>query len=268
MSGPAYDPRPPSFRRSLKAQLRTLSALMIREGVSKFGHENFGFFWVLGEPLLFASAVSIMWSINRNAKFVSVGLLQFVLTGYCALILWRHIVGHCSKALSKRAALLYHNNIKPMDLMLAIGFLEILGVFTAFLVAYLPLAAFDLVLPIHDPLRLIGGFLFVGWFATSFGLCLAAISEMVEFIEKFVQAFLYVTLPLTGVFTLVDWLPPKAQKVLLFSPMVHAVEMIRSSILDEDVTTVFDPRYLLIVCLVQTAIGFLLMSHVQKHIEG
>lgn len=260
--------RPTTFLRSLRAQLRTLSALMIREGVSKFGHENFGFFWVLGEPLLFASAVATMWTLAGNAKFISVGLLQFVLTGYCALILWRHTVGQSAKALSKRAGLLYHANVRPMDLLLALGFLEILGVFTAFLIAYVPLALFDLVLPVHDPLKLIGGFLFVGWFAMSFGMILAAVSEMFEFVEKFVQAFLYVTLPLSGVFTLVDWLPQKAQTVLLYSPMVHAVEMIRSSVLAEDVTTVYDPVFLVIVCSVQTAIGFLMMFYVQRHIEG
>lgn len=255
-----------SFRRSLQTQSRVLSALIVREALARYGHGNLGFFWVLAEPLLFASAVIALWALTKHAHMDGVGLVLFVLSGYCCLTMWRHMVGRAARGISQRSALLYHSNIKPLDLLLATSILEVFGVFAAFMVAYAPLYMFEAIHPMRDPLLAIGGFLLLGWLACAVGMVLAGLSERYELLERFITPAMYVTIPLTGVFMMVDWLPQKAQQVLLYSPMVHAVEMFRAGLMPEEIITHYSVIYLVLCCAFVTAIGVLLMQNVQKHL--
>ena len=257
---------PRALRSSLKVNARVLSALVVREALNRYGHENLGFFWVMVEPLMFSGAVMLMWAAMRHAHMENVGLVLFVLTGYCSLTMWRHVVGRSIRSVSQRAELLYHVNIKPLDLLLAFCLLEVLGTFTAFILAYIPLALFEVVYPVRDPLLMAGGFFFLGWFSTSVAMIFAGLSERYEVMEKFIPASLYVSIPLTGVFSLVDWLPQKAQTVLLYSPLVNAVEMFRAGVMPEDVVTRYYTGYLALSCFFTFAVGLLMMKNVQKHL--
>jgi capsular polysaccharide transport system permease protein len=255
-----------SFRRAARVQARVITALVVREALSRYGHENLGFFWVLAEPLLFSGAVMVLWHFNKHGHMEDVGLVLFVLSGYCCVTLWRHVVAKSVRGVSGRSGLLYHVHIKPLDLLLAFCILETIGIFAAFMVAYTPLWAFEVVHPIRDPLLVVGGFLFLGWFAAAVAMIFAALSEKFEIMEKFIPATMYVTLPLTGVFTLVEWLPQKAQQVMLYSPMVNAVEMFRGGFFPEEIVTKFSASYLFGVCVTLSAIGVLSMKNVQKHL--
>lgn len=254
------------IRKATRTQGRVLSALVVREALGRYGHDNLGFFWILAEPLLLAGAVMIMWKFAKHNNIEHIGLVLFVLSGYCCLTLWRHIVSKSVRGISSRAALLYHINVKPLDLLLASSILEIIGVFAAFLVAYIPLALFDVVHFVRDPLLVVCGFFLLGWFASAVAMILAGLTERYQLLEKFIQPLMYITIPLTGVFAMVEWLPQKAQNFYLYSPMVHAVEMVRSGLMPDEIITHFSATYLISCCVVMSAIGILLMKNVQKHL--
>lgn len=251
---------------SLLVQMRVISALIIREGSARFGHDNLGFFWILVEPLILAGMVMILWAVTNHGHTEQVGIVLFVLTGYCGLTLWRHIVGRSAKLIRQRAALLFHVNVKPIDLILATGILETMGIFAAFVCAYVPLVYFELVHPPHDLLLVAGGWLFLSWFSIAFGLILSALTEMSEPIERLISPFMYVTIPLTGVFSLIDWLPPAAQRLLEYSPIATSIEMFRAGTFPEDVITHYSVPYLVCVCILMTAIGIPLMNYAQKFV--
>ena len=40
-----------SFWRAAAVNARVIGALLMRDGTMRYGHENLGFFWVIGEPL-------------------------------------------------------------------------------------------------------------------------------------------------------------------------------------------------------------------------
>lgn len=50
---------------------RIVGALMMREGTMRFGHENLGFFWVIGEPMFLTVGVMGMWTVSGAGKVVS-----------------------------------------------------------------------------------------------------------------------------------------------------------------------------------------------------
>jgi capsular polysaccharide transport system permease protein len=56
------------LRTGLQTQGRVIHALIIRELITRFGRENIGFLWIMVEPLLFASLVSVMWRLIHGPE--------------------------------------------------------------------------------------------------------------------------------------------------------------------------------------------------------
>jgi capsular polysaccharide transport system permease protein len=96
---------------------------------------------------------------------------------------------------------------------------------------------------------------------------MAALSEMSDVLERVLPVTMYLTLPLTGAFTMQAWLPAKARDILAWSPLVNIEEMFRSGMFSEDVVTIFDVQYLFWFCLAMTAVGFVLFDYVQKRVD-
>ena len=104
----------------LRVQWRVIVALMLRDPVAKHGHHNFGFFWIVGEPLILTTGIMILWSaIGANHGHTDIPIAVFALTGYSFITLWRHIVFRSVRAMSATANLAYHRQVRRIDVMIA-----------------------------------------------------------------------------------------------------------------------------------------------------
>jgi capsular polysaccharide transport system permease protein len=254
-----------NFLASLRVQLRVLYALMIREAMGRYGHTDLGFFWLIGDQLILTGGVMIMWSITGAESRGDIGVVPMALTGYAFIQMWRHIVGHATQAIRHSSHLLYHQNVKVLDLQIANSLLELIGIVTAFLVAYVPLALYGVVSVMHDPLMTFCGFALTAWFSFSFGLIITAMTELNEASARFVPPAMYITLPFTGMIYLVYWLPDQYQSLILWSPLVNCIEMIRGGMFPEYITTYGHPLYVVIWCTAMTAVGVPLVQYAQTH---
>ena len=255
------------FAVALRTQLRIIGALMMREAMTRFGRENIGFFWLMGEPLILTAGVMITWSLARGQVGGNVGVVPFVLTGYTLLTLWRHIIGRSVHCFRHNAGLLFHRNVYFIDTLISRVLLEAVGTGAAFFVAYLPIYLLDFIEPIHDPLVLTGAWLLMVWFGFGFALIIAALTEMIDAAEHFVQPFMYLILPISGTFFMVEWLPEKYQELAEYLPLVNLNEMFRAGLYGDQVTTHWDAWYIIAWCIPLTAIGFLLAHRARAHIR-
>lgn len=251
---------------SLQVQVRVIHALMMRELMTRFGRSQLGFFWLMGEPLVLCLGVIVMWTLtNHNLK--GIGIVQFVLTGYTLVTLWRHIVSRSINCFRQNAELMFHRNVTYLDTLVARALLELGGTGISFMIAYIPFYLFDLVPAMPDPLLVIAAWLFMAWLSFGVGLILAGLSEMSEMVDRFVPPLLYVTLPLTGLFYMVSWLPNAAQRVVLWSPLVHCAEMLREGSIGNGLETHWDLRFLLGSCVSLTAFGLVIARRAERFVE-
>ena len=88
-----------------------------------------------------------------------------------------------------------------------------------------------------------------------------------DVMERLIGLIGYLILPLSGVFTMVAWLPDGFRKVLLILPFVHPVEMMRSAVFGEFVKTYYDIPYALAFGAVFNIVGLLLISSARHLIE-
>jgi capsular polysaccharide transport system permease protein len=259
--------RTQTFGAALGLNLRVLGALLMREGIVKYGHHNLGFFWVMGEPLFLTVGVMGMWALSGRLDGHNIGIVPMALSGYVNLTLWRHLTGRAVHIIRENVGLLFHRNVRVFDVLLAHNVLEILGLATAFLIAYVPLALLGILDPMRDPLTLIGGYLLNAWFGLAVGLIISGLSELWMPVQQFVPPMLYITLPFTGAFYMVCWVPQRWREALLWSPLVNTQEMFRSGMFSPDITTYYYPWYVVSVCVILTAIGIPLVQIAQKRVS-
>lgn len=260
--------RSQSWQTGLLIQARVIKALMIRDALSRYGHDNLGFFWVIGEPLLLTCGIMIVWSLMGASHGGEVGVIPFALTGYTFISMWRHIVSRSQRVMSANSRLSYHRHVKHLDVIIANAAMELVAIFTAFIVSFLPLWLLGFSPGFHDPLALVSGYFFTAWFAFSFGLVLAGLSEFTEVMHHIIPPLMYMTLPITGSFFMVEWLPVKLQAFMTWSPLVNCIEMIRGGLFPEDVTTHWSATYLIVCCSVLSAVGLILCRIAEKRVQS
>jgi capsular polysaccharide transport system permease protein len=259
--------QPRTFLDAFAIQVRVIGALMMREGSSRYGHENLGFFWVMGEPLLLTVGVMAMWTMTGATHgHGDIGIVPFALSGYSLLTLWRHVAGAAALLIRRNVGLLFHRNVRVLDILISRALLESISVLTAFFIAYVPLALLGQIAPIRDPLILFGAWALHTWFSFAFGMIITGWSEMSEPVERFVAPVMYITLPITGAFYMLFWLPESAREVLAWSPLLNAQEMFRCGLFPADFPTYWNAWYLVGWCIILTAIGLPLIHKAQKHV--
>lgn len=253
-----------SFAAGWRIQRRVIGALMIRELVTRFGRENIGFLWMMVEPLLFAGLVGIVWRFMKGPEEHGVSVVAFVATGYIPLTLFRHVLSRSIRLFSANGSLMYHRQVKILDFMLVRFLIEVIGSMMAFV-----LIATVLFIINEFPVPADVGALLVGWFIYclfTFALCLvlAPLSEMSDVLEKLVPITTYIMIPFSGTFNMVSWLTPEAQKVMYYSPFVHAMEIIRYGVFGERVNAVWDLSVPIGASLVLLLIGLVLCRRVRR----
>ena len=232
-----------SLFRSTALQIRVIGALLRREMLTRYGRENIGFLWVIGEPAIFCVGVSIMWTLIRPSHEHGIPVTAFVITGYVPLTMWRHCLSRGVKAFESNGALMFHRQVTPLDIILARSILEIYGAIIAGAIILTVAIILGYAQPPVDIGMMYLGLFYMVFFCLATALIMAPLTEMSEVAEKFVGALSYLSIPFSGAFTMVDWMPYSMQKILLWSPSVHAAEMIREGQFGPSIHARYDVVY-------------------------
>ena len=245
-------------------QARVIWALVMRELHTRYGRENIGYLWLVGEPALFCLGVTILWTAIRPAHEHGVPVTAFVITGYVPLTMWRHCLGRSIKAFEANGSLLFHGQVTPLDIIVARNFLEITGsIIAGLIVSALAILLGYMELP-RDPGMLYLGFAYHAVFCLACALIFAPLSEMSDLVEKCTAAVLYLAIPFSGAFTMVEWVPQNFRYILLWSPSVHALEMIRQGQFGSSVHAIYSLTYLSASCALMIGLGLSLVIRVRK----
>lgn len=247
------------FAYALKVQWRVIWALILREMLTRYGRNNIGFLWLFLEPMLFTMAITALWTATRSAHGSDLPIVAFALTGYSAILLWRNLPGRCLGAATSNASLLHHRQVKILDIYWSRILLEQGAVTTSFVVLGLVLWAIGWLLPPEDALQVLAGWLLLAWFGAGLALVLAGLSARFEIIEKLWPPASYILFPMSGAAFIVDALPEKAREVVLYLPMLHAVEMIREGYFGTKMVAHYDVGYLVDWNLGLTLVGLSLV---------
>ena len=255
-----------SLRKGWDIQKRVIHALMLRELTTRFGRENIGFLWIMVEPLLFAVLVGLLWRVMKGPEEYGVGIVAFVVSGYIPLVLFRSSISRAVNSFTANGSLMYHRQIKILDLILVRFVIELIGHMMAYAFIGLVLWVFGLFPVPYDMGMLILGWIYYSLFTLAVALVVAPLSEISEAVEKFVPVTTYLMVPFSGTFYLVGFLHADAAAVALYSPSVHSMEMMRYGIFGPSINPQYDFVYPLIFNLPCIALGLLLCRIVRRRL--
>jgi capsular polysaccharide transport system permease protein len=255
-----------SFLKSLKIQRRVIGAVLLREILTRYGRHNIGFLWLFIEPMLFAVGMTILWTYMRLAKG-DIPIAGFALTGYSAIVMWRNTVNRMTNTASSNKGLLYHHQVKILDLAIARLLLEFSGVTTSLVILTIAFSQLGLMALPADPLSAVLGWFYLMWFVSGAGLVATYLGEISVLFDRVWHVLMYLTLPFTGAFYMVAWLPPEVQSILLWSPMVNAVEMLRGGYFGSSVQPIYSVEYMCLANSTITLIGLVLVRKVRRRTD-
>ncbi len=254
------------LRDGLLAQMRVIKALIVRRLIARYGRENLGFLWVVVEPMILCVGVTVLWSFIKPSYEHGIQIIAFTVTGYMPLTLWRHISNAGSGLLRASSNLFYHRFITAYDVFMATTMAEFIGTTAATAVIVFSLQVLGLIEPLHDIRLVLAGWLMMGFLSAGFSCLLMSLTELNLWAEKFIPAFQYVLMPVSGIFYMVHWLPTSAQPLALYIPMVHCYEMIRAGFFPPGIEAVYDVFYPLYWGLCMWAVGLLALRQARRHV--
>lgn len=240
---------------SAAVQWRVIHALLMREILTRYGRHNIGFLWLFVEPMLFTTGVTTLWTLTQSVHGSNLPIVAFALTGYSAVLLWRNMPSRCIGAIEPNLSLMYHRNVRVIDIFVARLILEGGGATVSFVtlsVFYIYIGWLD---PPVDVLTVAGGWILLAWFGASLATFLGALSERSELVEKIWHPMSYLAFPLSGAAFMVDALPPAAQHYILYVPMVNGVEIVREGYFGDKVHAHYDLAYIIGCCVVLTLLA-------------
>lgn len=259
-------PEPTSWSDNLRINRRVIGALLVREMLTRYGRHNIGFLWLFVEPMLFTLGVTALWTATKSVHGSDLPIVAFALTGYSSVLLWRNMPGRCIGALWSNLSLMYHRNIKVLDIYAARLLLEFGGATISFATLSVVFIAVGwLALP-EDFLMVAAGWLLLAWFGAALAIFLGALSHHSELVDKLWHPASYLLFPLSGAAFLVAALPVFAQEIVLYIPTVHGVEMVREGWFGSQAQAIYDVSYLVSCNLVLSVMALMTQRWIAKRV--
>jgi ABC-2 type transport system permease protein/capsular polysaccharide transport system permease protein len=237
---------------------------VLREILTRYGRHNIGFLWLFLEPMLFTLGVTALWTAAKAVHGSNLPIVAFAVTGYSSVLLWRNMPSRCIGAITPNLSLLYHRNVRPIDIYLSRLILEVGGATMSFVFLIL---FFNFIgwldLP-EDSIQVVGGWAMLAWFGGSLAIFLGALSETSELVEKLWHPAAYLLFPLSGAAFLVDVLPEQAQRLVLLLPMVHGVEYLREGYFGSQIVAHYDMAYMGLLNIILTFLGLVQLRRASR----
>jgi ABC-type polysaccharide/polyol phosphate export permease len=240
---------------------RVIGALLLRELLTRYGRNNIGFLWLFVEPTVFIIVLTVAWSTYRGGGG-GLPIVAFALTGYPSLLLWRSTASRCIGSVNSNKPLLFHKQVTITDIFLARIFLELIAISATMVALTAVFYAIGWLLLPEDALEVIAGWLLLCWFSAGLGLTVGGLSEKTQIVSKVWHPIQYLLMMVSGVAFMVDALPEHSQQLILWVPMMNAVEIIREGWFGSQVQAHYDLEYLITFNVILTLVGLTLVRQI------
>ena len=214
---------------ALTIQRAVVFALFVRELKTRFGTYRLGYFWALLEPLAHIAVILTIFGIRSKRIIPGIDFPVFLITGLVPFFMFRNIVLRLMNAVDANKGLFNYKQVKPLDALIARLILEgviYLFVFVLFISAA-GLLGYDISIP--DPLGLMAIFAMVYLFSFGLGIIACIMFTLYTESKKFIPILIHPLYIISAVLFPMNAIPQQYQKWFLWNPLVHAMELLRTS---------------------------------------
>ena len=246
---------------ALTVQLRVIHALILRELKSRYGNRRLGFCWALIEPLLFMSVFVAGFQLIGRGAPSGIPVPLFFVAGFSPFFMFRDLFSEISQGTRGHQSLLMFPQVTRMDLLISKVIVNALVSISVFLTLVICLYFFGFSFRIDNLMGVMIGFGLMIALGFGLGLVLGAVGIRYEFVRSFSEPLLGRPLFLSsGLFFTASMLPPFARDIALYNPLLHCIELIRSSLFESFDSRYIDLGYVCTFALVLISFGLMLLG--------
>lgn len=241
-------------------QMLVIGALLNREIATRFGEYRLGFFWMLFEPLLSVIIIGIIIGSIAGRTVPEIPYAFFLLNGRLLLKLFTGAMNSGINAISSNQGLLVYPTVRPLDIFIARFLYVVMTIvfsFSLFCVIGMFLGI-DISLGRLDLLFVC--FLLTWLMGCGFGLIFGIAAAHFNEVEKFVKILQSPLVFISAVLIPISALPESVQKILLYNPLVHTIELSRKALFPFYHAEGAELTYPFLVSIVVLALGLTLFQ--------
>lgn len=254
-------------RTPLRIFLAVEKALFLRELNMKISVGKAGLFWTFFEPFMQVTMFIFIRVQLMGRESANYDIYVFMASGFIAFNMFRQILGSSSGAFIANKGLFNYKQVKPIDAILArtlvtmfiTSIIILLFLFIGFFFHYENMEPENL-------LMVVFGYLWLALFSFSVGLIVAIGNTFFVSIGKLVAITSFGLMIFSAVFFPLISVPPEAQEILLYNPLVHFMEMIHGYYIYELDDGFVDYRYMALWTISSLFIGTWLYIKLEKKI--
>jgi capsular polysaccharide transport system permease protein len=249
-------------------RLRVLFALIVREMGTRFGRSWGGYLWAIAEPLGGIVLLTIAFSFAFRKPPLGNNFALFYATGIIPFLLFSNVSNSVAQAIASNRGLLTYPVVRPLDAVLAKFLTSFLTLLVVGLLLYAGIIGYY-ALPVSlNPAAVFNGFLLMGLLGLGIGTLNCV---LIGFWPTWRNIWNVLTKPLfiiSGMFYTFESLPPQAQAVLWYNPLLHAVGLMRSGFYGGYDAYYVSPGYVLTIAGTSFLLGaYLLRRHAMALLE-
>lgn len=216
-----------SARTSLAVTLSVWKALFFREILSRLFAGRASWFWLLAEPVFHMAYLAFIYTVIRVRTIGGIDTTIWLLSGMLAFFMFRRVGTQVMSAIGANRALLAYRQVKPIDAVLARGFLEGYLMVINAIVVLAGAALFGHAVMADDPLGVLEAFLGLWLAGMGFGLISSVAFEMVPELGKIIKLIMMPLYMISGVIFPISAVGQPYRDWLLLNPLVHGLEAVR-----------------------------------------
>lgn len=243
---------------------RSIGALVLREMGTRYGRSPGGYIWALAQPLGVIILLSFAFSLLSKTPSLGTSFLLFKATGFLLLQAFNNISSTVGGALRYSKSLLLYPRVVWIDALIARFLLNTLVIWIVSILILTGITIFDDVrIVISWPKILLSGAL-----VTMLGLGLGFLNGyLFARFPVWINVWSIFTAPLfliSGVIFLYEDMPPFAQDILWYNPLLHVTGIIRDGFYTSYSPSYISIPYVLTCALLPMILGLLLLRQFHR----
>lgn len=246
--------------------VRTVSALILREMGSRYGRSPGGYIWAIVEPLSMIAILSLGFSLLLKSPPLGSSFILFFGTGFAPFSFYQTVSNTVARSLLYSRALLTYPIVNWVDAVMARFLLNTL---TGIMVIYLVLTF--VIFTLDDPILIdLQPIIHAIALATLLSLGIGILNcTLIGLITIWDHVWSIVNRPLfllSGVIFLYEDMPPLAQDILWYNPLLHIIGLMRTGFYPNYEAEYFSEVYVVGVSLVCLFMGVVLLRRYNRYI--
>ena len=208
-------------------QLQVVYALLLRETKTRFGRNQLGYLWAVGQPVAYIAMFAGLYFLIGRLVPPGMSVIAFLTTGFVPFSLFRETANRCVSAIGSNKGLLFYPQVRPLDLVLARAVLESATHVVVMAVLLGGMALYDGLPRIESLLEVLAGLGLASALSFSLGLLCCGLNVYSPSIERLFPIVTRVFFWTSALFHPLESLPRKVRDIFLLNPLTHAIELVR-----------------------------------------